>query len=411
MGEVYFTRRPRLARGKSLKMLSTGVCADDAYRLVTQTDPATAPGRLTWCASTTVRSTSTGDIPILNLRWETRWRAGDNACGISDIQSPRGDGLSQNGNPVMFTATTRCTGVTSHAGVLVTTLVLLSGAAILRGGAATADSNEDDQFLALLAQEGIPALEGVPSLVDVAHKVCRALDAGIPADRVLDAMVEYAGSNDPPERFYAPGRLARTEARFITASVGAYCPYNRSKITFLVTDPASRWNDPAHRMADNNRNAVNSRDDLREPHVSHRGALATGRCAGERLDFDVHGAALASSAAAVPAGDVTQPSPPQLPAPPPSLAHQAPPKPIAAPPRPQRVSPPPQQPPPLPRVAPRPGAAPGNGGGGSTGGDLPAAPPPPPVASPPPVAPPPPPPVPPAPPAPPMAPGFVRLAP
>ena len=66
----------------------------------------------------------------------------------------------------MFTATTRCTGVTSHAGVLVATLVLLSGAAILRGGAATADSNEDDQFLALLAQEGIPALEGVPSLVD-----------------------------------------------------------------------------------------------------------------------------------------------------------------------------------------------------------------------------------------------------
>ncbi|WP_459974735.1 DUF732 domain-containing protein, partial [Mycobacterium sp. MUNTM1] len=255
----------------------------------------------------------------------------------------------------MFTATTRCTGVTSRAGVLVTTLVLLSGAAILRGGAAAADSNEDDQFLALLAQEGIPALEGVPSLVDTAHKVCRALNAGIPADRVLDAMVEYAGSNDPPERLYAPGRLARTEARFITASVGAYCPYDRSKITFLVTDPASRWDDPAGRMADDIRNAVNSRDDLRKM----RGGL----------DFAVHGAALASSNRALPAGEVTQPNPPQLPAPPPPLAHQAPPQPIAAPPRPQRVPPPPRQQPPLPRVAPQPGAAPGNGGGGSTGGD------------------------------------------
>ncbi|OBH61645.1 hypothetical protein A5685_24820 [Mycobacterium colombiense] len=296
----------------------------------------------------------------------------------------------------MFTATTRCTGVTSHAGVLVATLVLLSGAAILRGGAATADSNEDDQFLALLAQEGIPALEGVPSLVDVAHKVCRALDAGIPADRVLDAMVEYAGSNDPPERFYAPGRLARTEARFITASVGAYCPYDRSKITFLVTDAASRQNDPAHPMADNIRNAVNS------------------RFVGERLDFDVHRAVLASSTGAVPGGEVTQPNPPQLPAPPPPLAHQAPPQPIAVPPRPQRVPPPPQQSPPPPRVAPQPGAAPGDGGGGITGGDLPAAPPPAPPVAPPPPAPPaaPSPPEPPSPqPAPPMAPGFVKLAP
>ncbi|OBI37051.1 hypothetical protein A5708_07045 [Mycobacterium colombiense] len=70
MGEVYFTRRPRLARGNSLNMLSTGVCADDAHRLVTQTDPATAPRRLTWCASTTVRTTFTGDIPIANLRWD-----------------------------------------------------------------------------------------------------------------------------------------------------------------------------------------------------------------------------------------------------------------------------------------------------------------------------------------------------
>ncbi|WP_155766115.1 DUF732 domain-containing protein, partial [Mycobacterium colombiense] len=191
----------------------------------------------------------------------------------------------------MFTPTTRCTGVTSHAGVLVTTLVLLSGAAILRGGAATADLNEDDHFLTLLAQEGIPALEGVPSLVDVAHKVCRALDAGIPADRVLNAMVEYAEGNDPPERLYAPGRLARTEARFITASVGAYCPYDRSKITFLVTDPTSRWNDPEHRMSDNIRNAVDSRNRLREPHVSHGGAFATGRSAGARLDFEVHAAA------------------------------------------------------------------------------------------------------------------------
>ena len=36
---------------------------------------------------------------------------------------------------------------------LVTAIVVLSGAAIVRGGAAAADSNQDDQFLALLNKE------------------------------------------------------------------------------------------------------------------------------------------------------------------------------------------------------------------------------------------------------------------
>ena len=65
----------------------------------------------------------------------------------------------------MFTGITKCTGgITSHAGTLVSAILVLTGAAILRGGAAAADSNQDDQFLALLDQQGIPALEGVPSL-------------------------------------------------------------------------------------------------------------------------------------------------------------------------------------------------------------------------------------------------------
>ena len=305
----------------------------------------------------------------------------------------------------MFTAITRRTGIASHAGVLVTTIVFLSGAAILRGAAAAADPNEDDHFLALLAQEGIPALEGVPSLVDTAHKVCRALNAGIPADRVVEAMVDYADSNDPAERFYAPGRLARTEARFITASVGAYCPNNQSKIAFIVTNPAARWVDPAHRVADGIRNAVNSREGLRKKPMSLGDAVAANRLRAERADFDANGTALTSLIGAVPTGQVDQPNPPQMPVPAPPVAHlQAPPQRQAATPRPQLVPPRPQQPPPPQVIAPQPGAAPGTGGSGTPGGDLPAAPPMPP-------APPAPPPPPVSPPAPPEAPGFVRLAP
>ncbi|WP_293345750.1 DUF732 domain-containing protein [Mycobacterium sp.] len=265
----------------------------------------------------------------------------------------------------------------------------MSGVAVLRGGAATADASQDDQFLALLDQEGIPALNNVSSLVDTAHKVCRALNAGIPADRVVDAMVDYAYSVDPAERGYAPGRLARTEARFIIASVGAFCPNDQSKVSRLVTDPASRWTDSTHRVTGDIRNAVNSRSD--------------------RSGIDEQHVVLTSLIGVVPDGQVAQPDPPQIPPPPPQSAHlQAPPPlPVVAPPRPQRVPPPPQQPPPPPVVAPEPGPAAGSGGSGingggdgsgSAGGGLPAPPP----------APPPPPP---AAPAPHSSPGFVRLGP
>lgn len=312
--------------------------------------------------------------------------AGDHSCGVGDYPKSVGRRALAERKSLMCTGTTRFNGITSHAGVLVTTIALLSGGAILRDPAAAADANQDDQFLALLAQQGIPALEGVPSLVDTAHKVCHALDAGVPADRIRDALVEYAESNDPAERQYAPGRLARTEGRFIVAAVGAYCPWERSKLGSLVTHhPASSakssWNEPTGPAA-------------QRIHPS---------------DFEVHATALASLIGAIPPGGITEPNPPQLPAPSPPVEHlQTPPRPTAAPPRPQPLPPRPQQPPPPqeappPAVAPQPGAAPGGGSGSpdGIGGGLPAEPAPAPPAPPPPS---------PAPP-PPMAPGFVRLAP
>ena len=78
------------------------------------------------------------------------------------------------------------TRVTAHAGSLITAIVVLASAAILRGATAAADS-QDDQFLALLAKKDIPALEGVPSLISEAHNVCRALDAGYTVDDVVKA--------------------------------------------------------------------------------------------------------------------------------------------------------------------------------------------------------------------------------
>ena len=308
----------------------------------------------------------------------------------------------------MSTGIARFTGITIHAGALVTAIAVLTGAAILRGGAAVADSNQDDQFLALLDKEGIPALSGVPSLIVTAHKVCRKLDAGMPADDLVDSMVNDAYGVDPSERLYASGRLARTEARFITAAVEAYCPGDQSKVATILANPAAGWNEPTQRVAPSTHNAVNSGGELREPptaldminmpaawqeptgsgvvrlpHLMGGGDFMAGRYGDYRSDRDANGVVLASLIGAVPSDEIT-PNPPQIPAPPPPTAQtRTPPRPIAAPPPPQRAEPP--------AVAPQPGQAGGSGstGGGGNGGGRPAEPSP----------------------TPPMPPGLVRLAP
>jgi len=324
------------------------------------------------------------------------------------------------------------TGITTHTGSLVTAIVVLTGAAILRGGAAAADPNQDDQFLALLDKEGIPALSGLPSVIATAHDVCRALDAGMSVDAVVKALVNFASSNDPTQDL---GRYERTETRFVHAAVGAYCPYDQGKIASIMANPVPGSNEPTHRVAAYTHDAVNSGSGLREPppaldminlpaawqeptgigavrlsHLMGGGVFVAARCGDDRSDCDAHGRVLASLIGAIPGG-VTPPNPPQVPAPPPPTAQPlTPPRPIAAPPPRKQPPPPPEQPPPPPEQPPPP----------------PEQPPPPPQqvepppqqVEPPPQQPPPPPQQPPPPPqqvepspTPPMPPGFVRLAP
>jgi Protein of unknown function (DUF732) len=159
-------------------------------------------------------------------------------CGIDHDQKPGGAGLSERETPAMFT------GIATHTGPLVTAIVVLTGAAILRGGATSADPNQDDQFLLLLGHEGVPAISGVPDLIETAHKVCGKLDGGVPADAVVDELVKNANSITPGAD---PDRLRRTETRFVIASAGAYCPNHqvgfanrvglthRAKLTSFVT--------------------------------------------------------------------------------------------------------------------------------------------------------------------------------
>lgn len=132
--------------------------------------------------------------------------------------------------------------ITSSVGSLFTSIAALAGAAILGCGAASADPNQDDQFLALLSQKGVSALSGVPSLIETAHKICSRLDAGMSADAVVDALIDNANNVTPGAD---QGRLARSQARFLAAAVEVYCPNNQGSLAFA--SPAG-WHSPTHRV-------------------------------------------------------------------------------------------------------------------------------------------------------------------
>ncbi len=268
-------------------------------------------------------------------------------------------------------------------------IVVLIGAAILLGGAAAADPNQDDRFLALLAEQGIPAIKNTPTLIAVAHRVCRELDGGMRVDAVTDELTEKAYNAYPPERLFPRDRVTRTQNRFIIAAVQAYCPNDQSKIASIMANPVSGSNPPTHPVAAYAHNAANSESDsrkprsaldmimaatwqtptgtagLRLPQLMNGGVLAAARYGHARPHRDTHGG-MRASLIPVPAGEIA-PNPPQIPAPPPSAQIEIPPPPIAAPPAPQQPPPAPQQqvePP----AAPQPGGAASGGGSGSTAG-------------------------------------------
>lgn len=114
----------------------------------------------------------------------------------------------------------------------ITSLVSISVvlvAATICAGAAGADPNGDDQFLDLLEKEGIPALDGIPGLINRAHEICSELGGGTPFNAVLDEQRNII-YDDNPTLHLVPGRVDRTSRKFVTAAVDAYCPGNQDKL-------------------------------------------------------------------------------------------------------------------------------------------------------------------------------------
>ncbi|WP_156452441.1 DUF732 domain-containing protein, partial [Mycobacterium gordonae] len=150
------------------------------------------------------------------------------------------------------------TRINTHVGALVTALAVITGTAILRGGAAAADPNQDDQFLALLESKEIPAVANAPRVINAAHKVCLKLDGGTPVDEIVDALRNDAYNMDPTLRRFPPARVTTTMTRFITAAVEVYCPYDRGAIAPVVSGAASGPHQSMYRVGGYERHSVNS---------------------------------------------------------------------------------------------------------------------------------------------------------
>ena len=138
------------------------------------------------------------------------------------------------------------TGITRLADALVSASVVLT-TAVICGGAAGADPAQDQQFLALLEQEQIPAIDNVPGIVYRAHQICSELDGGVSVATVVNEQMN-AMFEENPAYHQISNRVKRTAIRFIAVSAEVYCPSHLrdplegdlgSDVGFTVLDPVA----------------------------------------------------------------------------------------------------------------------------------------------------------------------------
>jgi hypothetical protein len=114
-------------------------------------------------------------------------------------------------------------GITSLADALVSASVVLTAAMICAGAASADPSQQQDQFLALLAEEQIPAIDDVPGLVARAHDICGELDGGASVETVVNEQMNGTFEENPAYHLVS-ARVRRTAVRFIAVSAKVYCP-------------------------------------------------------------------------------------------------------------------------------------------------------------------------------------------
>jgi len=121
------------------------------------------------------------------------------------------------------------TRITSPTAALVGVSVVLTAAIVCARAAGADPSQQQDQFVALLAQEQIPVIDNVPGLVARAHEICGQLNGGSSAEAVVEDEMNTGYADNPALRLY-PARVRRTAVRFITAAVDVYCPSHQGEL-------------------------------------------------------------------------------------------------------------------------------------------------------------------------------------
>ena len=138
------------------------------------------------------------------------------------------------------------TGITNLADALVSASVVLT-AAVLCAGAASADpsqQDQQDQFVALLAQDQVPVMDNLPALVARAHQICGELDGGASVYTVVDEEMNGIFAENPAYH-QESARVHRTAIRFIAVSAEVYCPshltdpYVSNDVGFSVLGPVA----------------------------------------------------------------------------------------------------------------------------------------------------------------------------
>src|SRR3984957_10679297 len=151
-------------------------------------------------------------------------------------------------------------GIIRHVPTAVTAVALLISAALLPGGTAAANPDQDQKFFDLLGQKEIPPVDNANSLIETAHKACSKLDGGMSVGDLVDLIRNNGYNENPLTRLNPADRITRTINQFIIASVEAYCPYDRGKIASIAAYRAIPSGDPAYRVTAYAHDAVASRE-------------------------------------------------------------------------------------------------------------------------------------------------------
>lgn len=80
---------------------------------------------------------------------------------------------------------------------------------------------QDDNFLAMLDSAGIPAYDGIPSVIAAGHQVCADLGSGQSPAEIADNLADAAYADAPVNPL---DQYQRSMVLFVQVSTRAFCP-------------------------------------------------------------------------------------------------------------------------------------------------------------------------------------------